>query len=219
MALPGSGAISISQVSTELTRALNAGTSLGESAVSNLAGVPSGQISLSNLHGKSRVTAGSQAFYSSGSFLVPAFNTLTVTVYGAGGGGSTGKSYLYDPLSDLCNATGGGQAGWSGGASSFNGNVIGNGGGGANFYGAGAHGTASGGDTNTTGGGAAGGPGIDGTSNCWESPGFGRAGGYGGRAIKTYYPGWLTEGGYVSVAAGASGSPNGGGGYVVISWN
>lgn len=53
MTLPASGTISMSQVSTELGRASNAQTSLGETAVRNLAGVASGAIAFSNLHGKS----------------------------------------------------------------------------------------------------------------------------------------------------------------------
>jgi hypothetical protein len=52
MALPSSGQISISQVSVELGRASTATTSLGETAVRTLAGVPSGAISMSNLWGK-----------------------------------------------------------------------------------------------------------------------------------------------------------------------
>lgn len=55
MTLPASGQISISQVSVELGRASNATTSLGESEVRTLAGVPSGAISMSNLWGKSNV--------------------------------------------------------------------------------------------------------------------------------------------------------------------
>jgi len=54
--LPASGAISLSQVNTELGRSATAPISLGETAVRNLAGVPSGPISLSNLYGKSGVT-------------------------------------------------------------------------------------------------------------------------------------------------------------------
>jgi len=58
MTLPVSGAISMSQVDTELGRASNATVSLGETAVRTLAGVPSGAISMSNLYGKSsRATA------------------------------------------------------------------------------------------------------------------------------------------------------------------
>jgi hypothetical protein len=65
MALPSSGAISLSQVSVELSRAANAQTSLGESAVRGLAGVATGQISLSNLWGKSSVEYKTYIFISS----------------------------------------------------------------------------------------------------------------------------------------------------------
>jgi hypothetical protein len=55
MPLPSSGTISLSQVNTELGRSSSVTISLGETAVRNLAGVPSGVISMSNLHGKSAV--------------------------------------------------------------------------------------------------------------------------------------------------------------------
>ena len=53
MALPSTGLISLSQVAVELSRPANAQTALGEAAVRNLAGLPSGAIGLFNLRGKS----------------------------------------------------------------------------------------------------------------------------------------------------------------------
>lgn len=81
MTLPSSGAISLSQVDTELGRASNAAVSLGETAVRSMAGVSSGAISMSNLYGKSAITfspvAGS--YTSSG----PSPRTYTITASAA----------------------------------------------------------------------------------------------------------------------------------------
>lgn len=55
MTLP-TGAISLSQVNAELSQAATAPISLGQTHVRNLAGVPSGPISMSNLRGKSAYT-------------------------------------------------------------------------------------------------------------------------------------------------------------------
>lgn len=56
MTLPSSGAISFANVNVELGRASNLLLSLGSSPVRDLAGVPSGAISLANLYGKSAVS-------------------------------------------------------------------------------------------------------------------------------------------------------------------
>ena len=61
MALPGSGAISLSQVNTELGLASTSAISLNQSNVRNLAGAPSGAISMSQLHGKSATFVASVA--------------------------------------------------------------------------------------------------------------------------------------------------------------
>ena len=59
MTLPSAyNTITMAQVNTELGRASNAAINLNETAVRTLAGVPSGAISLHNLHGKSAVTLG-----------------------------------------------------------------------------------------------------------------------------------------------------------------
>lgn len=56
MTLPVSGLISLANVNVELGRASTAAVSLAESAVRTLAGVASGIVYLSNLHGKSSYT-------------------------------------------------------------------------------------------------------------------------------------------------------------------
>jgi len=56
MTLQSSGPISLGNVGSELGRTVGTTTSLGETAVRNLAAVASGAIRLSNLYGKSSVT-------------------------------------------------------------------------------------------------------------------------------------------------------------------
>lgn len=160
-----------------------------------------------------RITSGSQTYSSPGiyTFVVPAYNTLTVQVWGAGGGGGgVGDE-------NQMNATGS-----AGGASSFNGTVVGNGGLGGRGYGSagsggGAGGSASGGDTNLTGGtgGNAGNPcagssGGASASGGWGAGGAGACasggGGAGGYSTKTYTASQLTVTSGITVVVGAGGA-------------
>lgn len=56
MALPSSGALSLSMVNTELKKSASAVISMNDADVRALAGVASGAISLSNFYGKSNMT-------------------------------------------------------------------------------------------------------------------------------------------------------------------
>lgn len=56
MPLPTTGPISLGAVAAELGRSVGSTISLGEAAVRNLAGVPTGAISLSQLYGKSSLS-------------------------------------------------------------------------------------------------------------------------------------------------------------------
>lgn len=67
MTLQTTGAISLGNVGTELGRATGTTTALGETAVRNLAGLPSGTIKLSNLYGKSSIAFTPGGGLSSGS--------------------------------------------------------------------------------------------------------------------------------------------------------
>lgn len=196
------------------------------------------------------VTPGSQSFTTAGShsFTVPCYNTLTVQVWGAGGGGAGAKS-------------GSTKTGTAGGASNFDGVLIANGGAGGPSTSAGAGGTASGGTTNTTGqsggtgtankggnganGGAGGAaaaanshgkpgsePGGAGSGGRWKHPmtgggSIGGGGGGGGFTTRAYAAGAYTLGDSVSVVVGAGGtggnSDYDGGkgaiGRITITWN
>lgn len=79
MTLPTSGAISLNQVNTELGLSATAAINMGASNVRTLAGVASGAISMSNLHGKSNTIPPtiSIASYSNG-----ASDTVTLNVAG-----------------------------------------------------------------------------------------------------------------------------------------
>ena len=186
---------------------------------------------------EANVVPGSDSFTTSGSFnfTVPAYNTLTVQVWGAGGGGAG------------CSTTTK-VVGVTGGASSWDGAVIANGGTRASTSAGGAGGTASGGTTNTTGqnGSTAGtqaGPGGDGanggaggdtipgygTGRPGVAPGGGGAGGGytggrsgncrgsgaggGGYSARTYSAGTYSAGELVPVVVGARGTGGNGSSY------
>lgn len=82
MTLQTTGPISLGNVGTELGRATGTTTSLGETAVRNLAGIASGAIKLSNLYGKSSVAFAPAGGLSSGS-------PVTLSDWAAGGGNAT----------------------------------------------------------------------------------------------------------------------------------
>jgi hypothetical protein len=108
MALPVSpNTISLNQVNTELGLTATATISLNDAAVRTLAGVSSGQISMSDLHGKSNsisatggtvTTSGGykiHTFTSSGTFSVssvPSGATIRYLVVAGGGGGGNNNS-------------------------------------------------------------------------------------------------------------------------------
>lgn len=102
MTLPASGTISMSQVSTELGLGATSTRSLGDANVRSLAGVPSGPISFSNLHGKSASSplGASKSGDAYGEYTcvddppwtvcptTTSINTNTVTITASGGTGS-----------------------------------------------------------------------------------------------------------------------------------
>lgn len=112
MTLPATGAISMSQLAVELGRAANAPTSLGDTAVRNLAGVASGPISLNSLHGKSSYTPMTvtpypdDRSYSSTTSGGTAYAYPSVSVTGGTGGYTYSWSFTSNPSSAaLSNAT------------------------------------------------------------------------------------------------------------------
>ena len=170
------------------------------------------------------VTAGSTTRTTAGawSFTVPKFkNWIRITIKGAGGGG-VGVTITTDDVEGGDSMIGsethyGYSAGGNGGVTTFSqGAMVANGGGGGTSrFAPGSAGTASGGDSNTTGGGATGGAGyVDGD------------GGAGGKSVKLYSKGAFTPGSTLSGSVGAAGTAGGGAspgspggvGSVLIEW-
>lgn len=164
----------------------------------------------------SNVVAGSQGFWTPGwfNFIVPAYNTLTVQVWGGGAGGGGG---FY---------TSNGGNGLAGGQSTFGGLVVaggGSGGAGAPLIAAaagGAGGGAWGGTTNVSGG--TGSYSVSyggGTGGYSPAGGAGGAGGYGAAYVVGQPGGWPGGGGgggstcVSGNCAPSSGGGGGGGGY------
>lgn len=152
------------------------------------------------------VHAGAADYQSPGSytFTVPGYSSLTVQVWGAGGGGGTNNGVGY-------NASSGGQ-------SSFGSVVASGGAGGGGSYGGGSGaggsgGTAYGGSTNSAGGaGIAGGSDYE-YINCLYSSGASLAGGAGGSSPNGGSGGASAPANpCISGAGGVSGSAPGGGG-------
>lgn len=236
MALPASGPITLAQIAAEFggtqPYALSKFYRGGGLVTANNLNIPaSGPISLSQFYGAVKVVPGSASFTTPGTytFIVPPYVTLTADVRGAGGGGGGSRYtgyYIYygDP----------------GTYSSFNaptGNVVGNGGGGGSGSNwnppvagtNGAAGTASGGDSNIPGGGSQGG---QGSVITLQGSLTGGAGGYGGRAVRSWSLGQLAPGSAITVVVGTGGAASpcepvgitryntaGANGSVVISWN
>lgn len=114
MTLPSSGAISLSQVNTELGYSSTATISLNDSAVRSLAGVSSGTISMSNLYGKSSRVSISYTFTSSTADA--SLNVTSISGYVAGKSNITitvnGGVYLYATSTSNAGLTlSGGQSG------------------------------------------------------------------------------------------------------------
>ncbi len=167
------------------------------------------------------------------SFVVPFYNTMTVTVNGAGGSGGADidNNTLYTSYTTSPDGSTGGNSSFASATS-----CVGNGGAGGAastrfdtgkgyITSSGTNGAAGGasgpsGGTATTGGGAAGGAG-----GTWETGTVGGTGGSGGKFVKTFTAGASdapVPGSTITVAVGAhgnTGANNGTNGSVSASWN
>lgn len=145
----------------------------------------SNPISMSVFYSTRKIPTGSQTYTNgqSGSFTIPPYNSITITVAGAGGGGSGG----YGTSGNQGCTASAGSAGGAGQGSYFDTSAsnawyrTASGGGGGSISGTGS--TGSGNDGTQGGGGAAGGPGGQGPCGYGGGPAYG--GGVGGRSTIT----------------------------------
>lgn len=226
MALPASGQISLSQVAVELGRASNATTSLGESAVRSLAGVPSGAISLNDLHGKANAFVGT---------ITSNQNKLNLRTWALANGWNGSSAaiitvnsgiYIYSNSTSTPALTINGS--WPGGITLVNnGYIMGQGGTGAGFTSSAAINATAGGQAISLGvsatinsatgyiGGGGGGGGAasygSGSSNC-TSGGGGAGGGAGGASLSISGGSGGGLGGSGSSGSSTDGYAGGGGG-------
>ena len=188
MTLPASGAISLGQVNTELSRSATAALGLGDSAVRALFGIASGAIDMNTGHGKSSVvnialtisssTLNYNIFNNKGGTYAAGKSNITLTINGGVVvGSSSPASYALDTGS-----------GWTSGDTITiinNGYIAGCGGTGANY----AYGT----------GGAYGGRGVQ----TYPSPVAG------GPSLALHYPVSITNGsGYIYSGGGGGATGN-----------
>ena len=193
--LPGSGAISMSQVNTELGRATNAPLSLDDPYVRQMAGAPSGAVSMSQLHGKvwtAYVTIGGHMidFVLAHHFHPPAgygpYNVCQVSI--------AGGVYVYSSSTGIAAFNGTGMSGKARAVHLYCHGVI---------QGKGGAGGAGGSGEGWGHGGAGGGNGlIIGGSTPWHYEGNIRAGGGGGGGGGGY---WANEGKSVLYYSGGGG--------------
>lgn len=226
MALPSSGPIWMSQIQTEfagpnywMSTYYRGG---GYTTTNNLNVPASGAIWFSQFHGGVRATGGSGSWWPGNyGFYVPPYQWITIDVRGGGGGGGGANIDVWA-----------GSAGASGGNSEVVGagtHIVaggGAGGQGSNYY-AGVNYDGNGDPRAPDGGGNYGaGGGYGGNGGAYGYT-HGQRGGYGGRAVYTYYPGQLAVGGYMAINVGGGGAPGGGGtsgiegggsGAIYISW-
>lgn len=203
MTLQSTPPISAGDINVELGRARTAPFDINGTAERKLAGKTTGPISFSDFLGKSSVTPGSRTFNSSGTFTVPAYNTLSVTVDGGGGGGGSTTYVDINSQSTFLglDGTAGGfsRFSFSGTPPTANGGQPGKGAGLTTNGSNGAAGSGSGG-TVTSGGGGSGGNGGDA-----RTP-IGGDGGAGGRVVKSWTSGGPTAGSNVTITVGGGGA-------------